>query len=624
VNIRKNLADAHIKRVAIIDDDLSEAVSTKNLQQVNRHLEALLADESDPDHQAYLQVIKNQGYNPDDRTDLAQWLSEQRVRDEAPEQLRKAAEDVLTSRRSQAEPVQRVIRLLLESGINESDIETFYNSEIPDGQRFDLVIVDYYLENDSKGETVPLIKRIIENHAEQDRQIQLILMSSYEERLKQDFHELRPYIQASSSRIRILAKPQDDTQLAGWKLTLEQLATDRSYVNFIERFVKQAIDTIKRAADERSGKLWELDLQAMKVLHATARADNDDFVRYVEECLGRYLLTRLEESCDLRKALERLREEFEQKDDTSLVSVSAEVCDSHDVIREVMSSMVWRGGGAPIVPNKPANPADGSEWTQSFLRFGMVLQDCNGRLWLNLTQSCDLAQAKADELDNLSLLFVSGQISPTMPGKNIVSMNAPMAGAGSDLVSWNLQRISTPSVSEFANAFNNGWSAVGELRQDQAQHVIAIYGARATRVGLQRAVRSWKMCGVALKNSMLQKAADDAAIEYLGLPVNAHLLLHNKDYRVYFDLLMYNSLQAKFSDEIGAGALRICKGVAVNPGKASQGEPYLIHLHCKTAPTNIKELRGLIDDKYKQFLKEERNANKIIVVVWPAQLIKLS
>jgi len=527
VDISKSLADAHIKRVAIIDDDLSESVSTRNLQQVDRHLEALLADESDPDHQAYLQVIKNQGYNPSDRADFAQWLSEQRVRDAAPERLRKAAEDVLTTRRSQAEPVQRVIKLLLESGISESDIETFYNSEIPDDQRFDLVIVDYYLANDSKDETVPLIKRIIENHAEQDRPIQLILMSSHEEELKQDFHELRPYIQASSSRMRILAKPQDDVQLAGWKLTLEQLATDRSYVNFIERFVKQAIDTIKRAADERSGKLWELDLQAMKVLHATARADNDDFVRYVEECLGRYLLTRLEESNDLRKALEMLREEFEQKDDTSLVSVSAEVCDSHAAIREVMSSMVWRGGSVPIVPNKPANPADGSEWTQSFLRFGMVLQDCNGRLWLNLTQSCDLAQANADELDNLSLLFVSGQItSPTMQGKNsnaFVPMNAPMAGAGSDLVTWNLQRISTPSVSEFANAFNNGWSVVGELRQDQAQHVIAIYGARATRVGLQRAVRSWKMYGVALKNSMLQKAADDAAIEGLGLPVNAHL-----------------------------------------------------------------------------------------------------
>jgi len=123
---------------------------------------------------------------------------------------------------------------------------------------------------------------------------------------------------------------------------------------------------------------------------------------------------------------------------------------------------------------------------------------------------------------------------------------------------------------------------------------------------------------VALKNSMLQESADDAAIESLGLPVNAHLLLHKNDYRIYFDLLMYNNLQAEFSDEIGAGALRICKGIAVNPGKVSQGEPYLIHLNCKTAPTNINELRGLIDDKYKNFLKKKRNANKIIVAVWPA------
>jgi len=621
VDIRKSLADAGIKRVAIIDDDLSEVISTKNLQQVNRHLEALLADENDPDHQAYLQVLKSQGYNTIDLTDIAQPLSEKRIRDAAPEWLREAAEGVLTSRRSQAESVRRVIKLLSDSGIEESNIETFYGLEIPDDRRFDLVIVDYYLENDSKDKTIPLIERIIKNHAKQDQPLQLILMSSHEAELEQDFHELRPCIQTSSSRMRILAKPQKDSELAGWKLTLEQLAMDRGFVNFIERFVKQAIDTIKRAADEQSGKLWELDLQAMKVLYATARADNDDFVRYVEECLSRYLLTRLEKALDLRRALEVLRKEFEQRDGAALISASAEVRDSHAALREVMSSMVWRGGGAPIIPNKPTNLTDGSKWIQSFLRFGMVLQDCNERLWLNLTQSCDLAQTKDDELDNLSLLFVAGQITGSAVqsrGSNaFVQMNVPMPGNGPHLITWDLRRSRTLSVSEFAEgAFNNDWTAVGELRLDQAQHVVAKYGAQVTRVGLQNTVRSWKMSGIAVEVDKLKMADDDAIIKGFGFPVDAHMALNDGKHWIYFDLPVYNALQDKFPKEIDDETLCICKGVVLERDKMLSIGPYLIRF--EVAPSSIEELRNLVRKKNKHLLERKQNAKKVIIAVWLA------
>jgi len=494
--------------------------------------------------------------------------------------------------------------------------ELFWLFALEDDKRFDLVIVDYYLVNDATDQTVPFIERIVQNHAEQERPLQLILMSSHEEGLKQDFRELRPRVGVSSSRMRILAKPQNDAQLAAWKLTLEQLAMDRGHVSAIELFVGRAIGAIRRATDEQSKKLWELDLQAMKVLHETAKADNDDFSRYVEECLSRYLLTRLEEIHDLREALESLRDSFGRNGGSIRISAGAEIGDSRAVIREIMTSMVWRGGGSPIIPARPANPTDAPRWVQQFLRFGMVVRDSNGRLWLNLTQACDLAQANPAELAELPLLLIGGHATnPTVqgkPGNATIRMTAPMMGAEPDLISWQLQRVSTPSVADFAAGFGKGWMVVGELRLDQAQSVVASYGAQVTRVGLQITVKSWGMRGVAMSAGALHGAIDGSAVT--GFRVAANALMQDKECEVHFELSTYNALQVHFPGEINDAALRLCTGVAVKPGKTSQGEPYLVH--CEAAPTTVEELRALVNNK--QWLERAQNANKVIVAVWPA------
>lgn len=616
MDLRASLADAQIVRVAIVDDDLSGVVSTANLRQVDDNLEALLADVHDPDRQAYLQVLKDQGYDLSDVADLAHPLSEQAVRDAAPEVLRSAVEKILEARRDSAEPVERVRKLLIDSGIDGANIETFFGPDVPDDKLFDLIVVDYYLVNDATDQTVPFIERIVHNHAEQECPLQLILMSSHEEGLKQDFRKLRPRVGVSSSRMRILAKPQNDAQLAAWKLTLEQLAMDRGHVSAIELFVRRAIGAIRRATDEQSKKLWELDLQAMKVLHETAKTDNDDFSRYVEECLSRYLLTRLEEIHDLREALDGLRDSFGRNGGSTRISAGAEIGDSRAAIREIMTSMVWRGGGSPIIPAMPANPADAPRWVQQFLRFGMVIRDSNGHLWLNLTQACDLAQANLAELAELPLLLIGGHATnPTVQGKPdnaTIRMTAPMAGAEPDLISWQLQRVSTPSVADIAAGFGRGWVVVGELRLDQAQSVVASYGAQVTRVGLQLAVRSWGMRGVAMSAGALHSAIDGSAVT--GFAVAANALMQDKECEVHFELSTYNALQAHFPEEINDAALRLCAGVVVKPGKTSQGEPYLVH--CEAAPTTVEELRALVNNK--QWLERAQNANKVIVAVWPA------
>ena len=397
---------------------------------------------------------------------------------------------------------------------------------------------------------------------------------------------------------------------------MEQWATDRGHVNAIELFVERTIGAIRRATDEQSKKLWELDLQAMKVLHETAKADNDDFSRYVEECLSRYLLTRLEEIHDMREALENLRDSFGRNGGSTPISAGAEIGDSRAAIREIMTSMVWRGGGSPIIPAMPTGPADAPRWVQQFLRFGMVVKDSNGRLWLNVTQACDLAQANPTELAELPLLLIGGHATnPAVQGKTgnaTIRMAAPMVGAEPDLISWQLQRVSTPSVADFAAEFAKGWAVVGELRLDQAQSVVASYGAQVTRVGLQRAVSSWGMRGVAMGAGELHNAVDGTAVT--GFAVAANALVRGNDCELHFELSTYSALQAQFPGEINDAALRLCAGVAVKPGKTSQGEPYLVH--CAAAPTTVEELRALVNNP--QWLERAQNANKVVVAVWPA------
>src|SRR5690606_9522600 len=117
-------------------------------------------------------------------------------------------------------------------------------------------------------------------------------------------------------------------------------------------------------------------------------------------------------------------------------------------------------------------------------RFGMVLRSKEGREWLNLTQACDLAQAKDEECDSVSLLLVRGVRSRPLnleKSQAMVYLNSRVSESDTDSLGWNLKHIFTPSIQEFAEDFVNGWELIGELRLDQAQSIAATYSSRASR-----------------------------------------------------------------------------------------------------------------------------------------------
>ncbi|WP_199910286.1 hypothetical protein, partial [Xanthomonas fragariae] len=240
MDVAAKLNEAQIIRVAVIDDDLSARITHADLQIADAHVAALLNDLTDPDREEYLALLTREGRVPDEMDDLVEPLAEEAIRVQAPERLRTAAEAVLTARRGHAAPVQRVIDLLKELGVEAGNIDTYSSPQIPHDQLYDLIIVDYFLVDATTNATLPFIREVRETHQELERPLQVILMSSHEEQLKADFKTIRPELKVSSSRMRIMEKPATDTHLVAWRAALWQLASDRADVTKMERFINDA------------------------------------------------------------------------------------------------------------------------------------------------------------------------------------------------------------------------------------------------------------------------------------------------------------------------------------------------------------------------------------------------
>lgn len=617
MDLKKSLLEAKVIKIAIVDDDLSEDICTADLLSIDGDIAALLGDPHDPDYEAYIGVLTKHGFNIDTIHDLATPLSNKSIRDEAPTRLKDAVHQVLEFRYGNAAPVRRAQGLLLSAGVLEENIEYYSSPSIPADKFYDLIIVDYYLVQNSNQQTLPFIDSVITAHKDCEKPLQIILMSTHVAQLRAEFRDIRPILKASSSRMRIMGKPMSDDDLIHWKTALYQLASDRPFISAVENFVSETSKGLELAALDQAKKLWELDLQAMDILHETATLDNDDFCRYVEECLSRHLLTALESYTGIRNSLRTLGDSLMAHRNTNVIAPVAEIGDSRAAIRGLMRSMEWRGGPSLDHSTYPAQSTalNKAQWLKNNLRFGMVLRSNDGREWLNLTQACDLAQAKDDSFDKVSLLLVSGVRSrPLNQEKNqaMVYLNSTATDTETDTLGWNLRSIRTPSIQEFAVDFVNGWTSVGELRLDQAQSIAAIYSSRASRVGLQRTLSSWHLQGTALLAGTLSET--DPTTLLAGTPLSGHAMSRGNSDELHIDQESLSSIIAAFPDSINDELLRAYMGVQLKAGCKLTSETLLIY--CKDKPATMGDLKSSIN--HEKWLAHAVNKAKIILAVWHA------
>jgi len=620
MDVNAKLMEAEVLRVAVVDDDLSERITLEDLEIADRQVAALLNDESDPDREAYVQLLVRVGRDPDTLHDIAEPLSDPSVRAAAPERLRSAADAVLATRTERAGPVQRVIKLLEQLGVAETAIDRYPTPQISPREFYDLIIVDYFLVDTSTDRTLPFIREVLESHAERERPLQVILMSSHDEQLKADFKKIRPELQVSSSRLRIMEKPKSDLHLIAWKAALYQLASDRASVQTLECFIRDAGSTLVRAAADAAAKLWELDLQAMDLLHEVASKDNDEYVRYVEDAVSRRLLSMLEEDGGMRASLQQLDETFTPHRVASLLSPTAEIGDSRAAIHGLMRSMEWRSGES-VMPTFPtaADELERSIWIRKQIRFGMVLRDPEGGEWLNITQACDLAQAKNEHIGQSTVIFIRGRHSlpaEDPDGDYYESMSAMMAHTENHVLTWNLRSVRAESIQSFCSTFGEGWQVVGELRPDVAQSIAAKFGARAARVGLPLTLSAWRILGCAIRVGDMTRMDDSLPIG--GTPLSGHAIKRAREskHELHLDRRSLDELITAHEGAFDDSVLQLLMGIQLKKGGKTplDGRPVIVY--CSTCPFNVGDVRAQLNSN--QWLSGANNIDRILVMLWCA------
>jgi hypothetical protein len=622
MDVAAKLAEAQIARVAIVDDDLSGRIALGDLEVADPRTAARLNDLTDPTREAYIGVLRAAGRNDAEIEDLAEPLGEAEIRAAAPDALRAAAERVLAARRDQAEPLRRVIGLLHELGIQDAHIDRYPTPQIPHGTFYDLMIVDYYLVDTQTNETLPFIRRVLDDHETQARPLQVILMSSHDQELKANFKDIRPVLEVSSSRLRIMEKPKSDAHLVAWRAVLWQLASDRAEVPMLERFISEGGSALIESSKRAAMQLWELDVQAMDLLHELADKDSDDYTRYVEDAVSRRLLSELEGNGGMRPSLQQLDTAFMAHRTKSLLAPAAEIGDSRAAIHGLMHSMEWRDGVAGLPPFPAGETVlERSLWIRKQIRFGMVLADRGGTKWLNITQACDLAQAKDADIGRSTIFLLRGQASlpaGSPPGEYYVPMTAMMIDAENHVLTWNLRDVRTESIESFSTTYGDEWRVVGELRPDRAQDIAAQFGARMARVGLPVTLSAWRLAGMAMSVRDLQGAHADTALP--GLALRGHAVQRARDrgkdkpHELHLDATSLGELLTAYGEFLDAGIAGLLAGVSLKQGSKQDLGAKAVCRYSATPPANAGEARELL--KHPQLFQDARNADRILVFLW--------
>lgn len=539
--------DSNISKIAIIDDDLSQEITYESLKNADDdNIAGILDDETDPDYEIYIQLLIAHKRPVDSVQERAAALSDESIRKDAPELIRELAESVITKRASMAAAVLKVKQWIVDIGFSEENIhsfgspEDFYSSE----EIYDLVLVDYLLVDDSEEATKQLISRCLEDRNETELPQLFILMSSHKEQLKTDFQNLRQELQATSSRFRILKKPEnDDTDKAEWLHTIHQVIKERVLVNSIEDFISSWGNQFESAAKSLKSSLWNLDAYSLDILRHTAIEDHVGFSDYFSEIIMRKVLAEMESELLSRKVTNSLSDNLHNFESSQPISPGTEVSDSRSFLRNMLQDVSWHRQEWYSTDKYPLYDLSRAEttkrlqftWVLKNLGFGAVLRNKKTKeITVHLTQPCDLAHLKFEEkVDNHLLLFPGIIQSVDNNTKSKISEAfSPSVLVDSDWVSirWQLSRPYTPTIDGFLSIFE-GMEIIGQLRSDQAQQIASRYSAKVSRIATLRIPTFSEIKGqlFTLKEVDLKLVWSAASDE-----ISAHLLNHAKKYVINF------------------------------------------------------------------------------------------
>jgi hypothetical protein len=635
----EQFAAAGITHVAFVDDDVGERITLAQLAEHDADTAGTLNDPEDPSRMALVELLKRKGKAFEDDAALLEGLNDAVPRGELPERYQKAVTSLLAERIDKRVAIESVRDMLTsEFGITAENIEWFDSPEaFTRSTDFDLVIVDYYLRGPSKADTLPFLKDCLKQSAERADPLLLVLSSSYAASIRDDFRALRQQLGITTSRFRILQKPESASLNHMWKRSLMLLAADRELVLPIEGLVRRIGETVKKAAEQLAGELWELDAHALNALRQVADEDHDDFARYLDECLSRRMLGFLERNTELKTAANALTKALAASAEGRTKREAFEAGDSRRALLELLDDIAWRREPAWQADAAPHDAGWGaaerlrhlSDWFVRNVRFGAVLRDRHGELWLNLTQACDILQSKPAQRDAEVLLLAHGSLTPSVHDdkrRALARSDGFYRDGVRGSVWWNVRRTQSPVINEFITNFHtNEWSVAGELRQDQAQHVLNLYAAQASRVALPNLPRAWRVRGHALTFFDVLDGADEATLVGREVTGDAVREKHRDEERARL-YLSYEDVQAvigayqafagedfeKFYDGVEVGVT-----TSKEKGKSKLRAVYM----AKPGPTFAELRKAFVDEKVRERLadpdKRAAKDNELWVVLSP-------
>jgi hypothetical protein len=509
--------DADIQRIAIIDDDLSSIISLSDLVKVDNGngIADILSDKTDPSHIEYLKQLTAQSLPHNSPEEMASNLSDENVRAKAPEELRSLANLILQNRNDAAEPVHKIEQWVIDMGFDAGSIKKFHTPEdlLKENEAFDLVFVDYLLVDDSEDATIKLISKLLERNRTEEKTLLFILMSSHEDNLRKDFLTLRSSLEATSSRFRILKKPENNgIDKIKWMHTIEQLCKERALVPKLESFIQEWGDKFTKAVSVLASGLWTLDAHGIDILRRTAVDDHVEFPEYFAEVIMRRVLAEIEHDSIPSKISMDLSQSLEEMSQNEGVSPGAEVGDSREALRRLITDVSWHRENWYNSSNYPvfneSNSQDKKQhniaqfnWVKKNIRFGTVIRNNrSGELLLNVTQPCDIAHLSVDDQENNHMLFFPGELASSDSAAKSKEVLSPALNIDEQWtnVHWQLSRPHSSPISEVMKDFESMHIA-GQLRYDQTQQVIANYASQISRVGTLRIPQFTKLKGLLVK-----------------------------------------------------------------------------------------------------------------------------
>ncbi|TVL19686.1 hypothetical protein AYI92_10700 [Shewanella xiamenensis] len=548
--------------VAIIDDDYSNLITKSELLRVDK--DNLLDALEDDNSCEYVNLISKLNaadltYNSID--DLIKYLNDVHIIDILPEEFKSLRQTILDRKLMLIQPVNQVEEWLQQYDSSIS-IEKFSSASAflskLERSDYDLVLADYLLINDSEEDTVPFLLEAKNKLEERGGAPSFILMSSYAEKINQDFLNIKSALKMTSSRFRIIAKPANDNDALRWNLTIKQIFQQKELVLDIEKFINAWMDKFLDASKNLSKTLWALDAHSLDIMRKTAEADHLSLSEYFSDVIFRKVLAEFEKSLDqgtdcVHELGTNLANILSKQ--TNL-SPGNEIEDSRLLIKTLLKDASWHeqnwflhkspyprviSAGAEAQSNDIVSKQ--LSWLKRNLRFGTVLKrDSDNGLIVNLTQPCDIAHIDVADITKTNLLMIAGDFSNIsnhdVTPKQAISTTFEYGENWSN-IHWDLSRPQTPPISLFLESFYD-YKVIGQLRSDQTQYILNRYVAKISRVATIRVPKLFDL-KFAVYNS------DKKKINLVSRGV-AHGIENGKEIIVNFGLDYINDLCRYFGE----------------------------------------------------------------------------